>query len=93
MSTDLEHYFKEELLAIEEVNVIYSGSYWQKWDKEIARIGEKHLGEGNFPEFSVWGAGSSKSSCTSKSSSECCTSSQSCTSKSHDKSKSSFLIE
>jgi len=85
MRTDLEAFFKDELLSIEDANVIYSGSYWKKWDEGIADIGEKYLGKGNFPEFSIYSASASKASCTNSSASgkSCCSSgsNKSCCSK------------
>ncbi len=74
-----ESYIKKEFLAIEDASVIDQPSYWQRWEQELAEIGQAVLGD-RMPELKLFSAGdnasgdNAKSCCTSKSANTaCCT--------------------
>jgi hypothetical protein len=74
-----ESYIKKEFLAIEDASVIVQPSYWQRWQQELAEIGQSVL-EDKMPELKLFSAGENasgdkaKSCCTSKSANTaCCT--------------------
>lgn len=78
MKKDIETLFRKELLTINSAQELNDPKLHDKWEKEVIKIVEKYLGEGNMPELQFGSKtdncekGSKKSCCKKKNSKSCC---------------------
>ncbi|MCH8319140.1 MAG: hypothetical protein IIA88_11720 [Bacteroidetes bacterium] len=69
MKKDIEALFKKELLTINSAQALNDPELYIRWEKEVIKIVEKYLGEGNMPELQF---GSKLEVCENESRKSCC---------------------
>jgi hypothetical protein len=80
MHAEVEKFIQNEFMTLEDVSLLNTTTYYDGWEKEITKIGEKYVGAGNMPEMEL--CTPSSSSCKKESKASCTKDKSSCCSKS-----------
>lgn len=71
MRADVEAYIQKEFMTLKDVNLLNTTAYYDNWEREIRKMGEKYVGAGNMPEMELCGP-QTKPSCTDQKKPACC---------------------